>query len=343
MELYLVTELYTACTRGDLDNVKKLIELGASPWIHDNQGNTLFHLCCSSVQCGLEVLEYLISISGIVDYGSLVNNEGSTLLHLACITGKLEFVRLLYVQHQDTFESCHDIHGHTPLYYACINQHLDIVSFVCSQDFVLSPDNIYQCVKVSTWEIMRLLLKKISFRNFMDRVIEENHVALANLVIKDNIVQWLDITSLFPLHYSVSLGDVKIIKYLINNIKYNIESIDIDGNRPLHIACFSGNVEIVRYLVKEAGCDINAKGENDYTSLHWACEKNQLGIVKFLVSKPECNRESLTKFGNLPLHIACGFSSNVELVRYLVEEAGCDINVKGQNDYTSLHWACEKN
>ena len=412
MESYLITELCTACTRGDLDNVKRLIELGASPWTCDDQGNTLFHLCCSSVQCGLEVLDYLISVYGIVDCGSLVNNEGSTLLHLACITGKLEFVRLLFVQHQDGFESCHDIHGHTPLYYACVNQHLDIVSFVCSHNIVLSPDNVYHCVKVSTWEIMKLLLKKISFRNFMYRVIEENHVVLANLVIKDNIVQWLDITSLFPLHYSALLGDVKIIKYLINNIKFNIESIDNNGNRPLHVACFSGNVELVRYLVEELGCDINAMGNNDYTSLHWACEKNhleivkfltskpecnceaddkndnrplhiaclfsgnvelvrylveeadcdinakgsndntsllwacyknQLEIVKFLTSKPECNRESANKFGNLPLHLACGFSGNVELVRYLVEEAGCDINAKGENDYTSLHWACEKN
>ena len=344
MESYLATELCTACTRGDLENIKRLIELGASPRIRDDRGNTLFHLCCSSVQCRLEVLEYLISISGIVDCGFLVNYEGSTLLHLACIAGKLEFVRFLFVQHQDGFESCHDIHGHTPLYYACINQHLDIVSFVCSEAIVLSPDNIYQCVKVSTWEIMTLLLKRISFRNFMDRVIEENHMALANLVIKDNIVQWLDITSFFPLHYSVSLGDMKIVKYLINNIKYNIERIDNDGNRPLHIACaFSGNVELVKYLVEEAGCDINAKGHKDYTSLHWACNRNQLEIVKFLTSKAECNHETEDKDGDRPLHIACTFSGNVKLVKYLVEEAGCDINAKGHKDYTSLHWACAEN
>ena len=85
------------------------------------------------------------------------------------------------------------------------------------------------------------------------------------------------------------------------------------------------------YLVEEAGCDINAKGQYEYTSLHIACEKNQLEIVKFLISKPKCIQESPNKFGDLPLHRACGFSGNVELVRYLVEEAGCDINAKGEN------------
>ena len=52
-----VTELCNTCTRGDIESVKRLIEGGASPWIRDDQGNTLFHLCCSSVQCGLQVLE----------------------------------------------------------------------------------------------------------------------------------------------------------------------------------------------------------------------------------------------------------------------------------------------
>ena len=344
MESYLATELCTACTRGDLDNVKRLIELGASPWIRDDQGNTLFHLCCSSVQCGLEVLDYLISVSGIVDCDSLVNNEGSSLLHLACITSKLEFVRLLFVQHQGGFVLHHDIHGHSPLYYACNNQHSDIVLFICSQNIVLSPDDIYQCVKISTWEIMVPLLKKISFKDFMNRVIQEDHVTLAKLVTKDNVVQWLDTTTLFPLHHSVTLGDVNIVHYLILTIGYNPDIKDNNDQTPLNIACsYSGNVELVRYLVEEVGCDINATGKNGATSLHIACGKNQLEIVKFLISKPECNRESPDKFGNLPLHLACLLSGNVELVRYLVEKACCDINAKGNNDYTSLHWACHKN
>ena len=85
------------------------------------------------------------------------------------------------------------------------------------------------------------------------------------------------------------------------------------------------------------------RGQHDSTSFHIACEKNKLEIVKFLTSKPECNHEAGDKFGNLPLHLACGFSGNVELVRYLVEEAGYDIIAKRKNDYTSLHIACHKN
>ena len=114
MESYLVTQLFTACTRGDLESVKRLLEQGVSPLIRDNQGNTLFHLCCSSVQCGLEVLQYLITVSNSVNYNYLVNNDQQTLLHLACCSDKLDFVEYLFNHHFGSFTSF-DIHADTLL------------------------------------------------------------------------------------------------------------------------------------------------------------------------------------------------------------------------------------
>ena len=187
MESSLTTQLRTACTRGDLDYVKRLIKLGAS-CTHDSQGNTLF-----------------------------------------------------------TFKLCHDRRGYTPLYYACENQHSDIVRYICSQDVVLSLNDIYQCVKISILEIMVHLLKKILFKDFMDRVIQEDHMDLAKLVTKNEYSQWLDVTTLYPLHYSVKLGDLRFVKFLISKVGHDKEAEDSCGNRPLHLACLSGYVEIVRY------------------------------------------------------------------------------------------------
>ena len=100
MESYLVvTQLFTACVRGNQESVKRLIKLEVYPLIRDNQGNTLFHLCCSSVQCGLDVLQYLITVSNSVNYNYLVNYEQQTLLHLAYHSGKLNFVKYLFNHH----------------------------------------------------------------------------------------------------------------------------------------------------------------------------------------------------------------------------------------------------
>ena len=46
---------------------------------------------------------------------------------------------------------------------------------------------------------------------------------------------------------------------------------------------------------------------------------------------------------NRPLHIACLFPNNVELIKHLVEEVKCDVNAKGQYGYTPLHCACHNN
>ena len=279
-----------------------------------------------------------------MNYSALVNNEGSTLLHLACETGKLEFVRFLFSQHQDSFWF-HDLHRHTPLYYACKNQYSDIVLFISNQDIVLSPDDIYQCVKISTWKVMVLLLKKISFKDFMDKVIREDLVDLAKLVMKNNYVQWLNNKVTYPLHHAVTLGDVHIVDFLITKVGCNKEAKHKDGSISLHIASeYPTNIKIVRYLVEKAGCDINARKRNDMTSLHIACQNNCFEIVKFLSSKADCNREAEDNNGTRPLHLACENSRNVMLVKYLVEEAGCDINAKQSRDgATPLHIACREN
>ena len=97
----------------------------------------------------------------------------------------------------------------TPLYYACSSRHYNIVSFICNNVTVLSPDIIYQCVKISTWEIMVPLLKKISFKDFMERVTQEQHIDLAKLVTKDKVIQWLDIK--IPFLYITLLDYVLIL------------------------------------------------------------------------------------------------------------------------------------
>ena len=337
-------ELCTACTRGDLESVKRLIENRTSPWIRDDQGNTLFHLCCSSDQCKLEVLKYLISVSGIVDYGSLVNNEVLTLLHVACSSGKLDFVRFLFTQHQNAFKLYHDMHGHIPLYYACKREHVEIVKYVYDEDIELSFDDIYQCVKVSNWEIMKLLLQQITFKEFMDRVIRDELVHLGKLVTMEKVVQWLDQTTYYPLHYSVKLGYLNIVEFLITNVGFDLEALDQNGQRPLHVACeYSDNVDLVKYLIEVGGCNINAKTQRGSTPLHIACTKNRLEIVKLLLDFPKCDRKAADKYGRQALHIACAVSGNVELVRYLIEKGGCDVNARRLDGNTSLHIACEKN
>ena len=173
-------EICDACSKGDLELVKRLVTRGASPLVCDDQGNTLIHLCCSSYHCGLDVLQYLIDTSEIVSCCYLHNNECSTPLHLACGAGKKEFVEfLIRGHHNDTsYFSLTNGQGETPLYFASRNGHSNIVSLICTNpDYILDPDDIYRCIKVApSWDTMTILLRAISFKDFMTRVRQEKHV-----------------------------------------------------------------------------------------------------------------------------------------------------------------------
>ena len=100
-----------------------------------------------------------------------------------------------------------------------------------------------------------------------------------------------------------------------------------NNNRPIHLACEHGSVDLVKHLVKVAGCDINAKGQYEKRCLHFAFfnRSHKWEIIKFLTSRPNCDIEAEVNDGNRILHLACEHGS-VDLVKHLVEVAGCEIN-----------------
>ena len=354
-------EICDACSKGDLDLVKRLVMSGTSPWVRDDQGNTLFHLCCSSSHCGLDVLQYLIATSEIVGCGYLCNNEGSTPLHLACGAGKKEFVEFLihgqYNDHSDF--GLPNYHWETPLYFASRNGHNNIVSLICTNpDYILDPDDIYQCIKVApSWDIMAVLLRAISFKDFMTKVHQQNHIYLAKQIFKaSTIIQWKDSSSP-PLHQVAISGDLDIVQYLVNEVGCDVNCLDSEAYTPLHRAIEYGHLPIVQYLLSqpqcncetrsnncgmyplhhaaelgyleiikalvEGHCDINVSDDKGYTPIHNTCNNGHLAVVEYLASKPQCNLEALDNTGQQPLHYAL-CQGHKEIVMFLREKVSVD-------------------
>ena len=354
-------EICDACSKGDLDLVKRLITRGTSPWVRDDQGNTLIHLCCSSYHCGLDVLQYLIDTSEIVSCSFLRNNEGSTPLHLSCGAGKKEFVEfLIHGHHNDNFDfGLPNYQGETPLYFASRNGHSNIVSLICTNpDYILDPDDIYQCIKVApNWDTMTILLRAISFKDFMTRVRQENHVYLAKQIFKTSVtIQWKDSSSP-PLHQVAISGDLDIVQYLVNEVGCDVNGLDSEAYTPLHRAIEYGHLPIVLYLLSQPqcncetrsnncgmyplnhaakfgyleiikaldgrGCDINVSDDKGYTPIHNACNNGHLSVVEYLSSKPQCNLEVLDNTGHQPLHYAL-CQEHKEIVTLLRENVSVD-------------------
>ena len=127
-------ELLSAYSSGDIDRVISIIGAGVSPFITDDKGNTLFHLCCTNNTDGLRILQSIprsiLTATTTVPFP--INNDGSTPLHLACSNGLIECVQLLLSCSPDignAFEYTNN-DGLSPLYYASKAGHIDIVRFM---------------------------------------------------------------------------------------------------------------------------------------------------------------------------------------------------------------------
>ena len=256
------------------------------------------------------------------------DNSNDRPLHKACeFAGNVDIVRHLMIdKHCDV--NAKGRNGYIPLHYACEKGHFEIVKILtnCPQCNIEAEDNFND----------RPLHKACEFAGNVDIVC---HL----MIDKRCDVNAKGRNDYTPLHYGCEKGHFEIVKFLTNHPQCNIEAEDNSNDRSLHKACeFAGNVDIVRHLVIDKHCDVNAKGRNDYTPLHYGCEKGHFEIVKFLTNHPQCNIEAEDNCNDKPLHKACQFAENLDIVRHLVIDKHCDVNAKGWNGYTPLHYGCEK-
>ena len=333
--------LLSAYSSGDIDGVISLINAGASPFTTDDKGNTLFHLCCTNNTHGPRILQSLLTATPFLSVISSVNNDGNTPLHLACSNGLTECVQLLLLR--------------SPLIFNV-------------------TDDMIQCITDATsWEIIQLLLMKITLRGLMDmcnkckhtqhylRLFPKNNdyfqlsngwTTLLHLVATSGDLEYftatvsigLDINCFdsewyTPLHRAIEYGCVSVAKYLINQPNCLCETLTYKYTAPLHDAAGEyGDVSIVQCLV-ERGVDINVSSSiGAATPLHCSCRWGHLSIVEYLTSLPQFNytRDS---WGRTGIHYAAEFGQT-HVVKYLTEVRGYDINVEDKYGNTPLYMAC---
>lgn len=98
---------------------------------------------------------------------------------------------------------------------------------------------------------------------------------------------------------------------------------------PIHYAAKASSVGAVRLLLAADGIDPNLTCGTGNTALHLASEIGNLEIVKVL----SVVKDALLNHGNdrnlTPLHLAAD-NNHVDVVRFLVNVPGIDVNAKGE-------------
>ena len=147
-----------------------------------------------------------------------------------------------------------------------------------------------------------------------------------------------------PLHWSCLHGHSRVAKYLIEEQRYNPESVDMKCSQqtPLHCAADGGHMDIVKYLIETCHCDHNCKDGNKKTPLNYATARGHMEIVKYLIETCHCDPNCKDwLYSKTPLHYATD-GGYMEIVKYLIETCHCDPNCKDEDEKTPLHYATDR-
>ncbi|KAI3872051.1 hypothetical protein MKX03_001398, partial [Papaver bracteatum] len=86
------------------------------------------------------------------------------------------------------------------------------------------------------------------------------------------------------LHFAAAGGRLNVCKYLIENLKLDVNSRDGEGCTPLYHACAEGHFDMVEYLL-EKGANPDASNDMNHTPLHQAANSGDTKIITLLLSR----------------------------------------------------------
>ena len=113
------------------------------------------------------------------------------------------------------------------------------------------------------------------------------------------------------------------------------------GRSPLLHACSSGALEVVKMLV-EAGAGVRVTDITEWTCLMFAADCGHTETVRYLVGLPEVDVNQQDSEDWTALHHARRDADvvKVDIVQVLID-AGADIEMKDDDGFLPLHYACE--
>ena len=283
-------ELHLASHRGDLEEVKRLVEEKKLNPLEKGGEYGLNALHFAAVGGHLGVMKYYVERG----YNPASDTtEGWTCLHLAAQFNHYDLVQYL-VDEQKMDPMCQTKVGDTPLHTACAGGSTSVVTYLINAMSKYLPiEDVLRCKGQFGWsplhlaadygklEIIKLLITKFNSDPLMTN--DNGKIAL---------------------HYAAQQGHLHTVKLFVEQIKCNPSHMDKNKVTSLHLAAWMGRLDIVKYLTLEQRCDPLCTTKRNDTPLHWAAAFGRLEVVKFFVETLHCPPDIRGRYNMTPLKIA---------------------------------------
>ncbi|XP_036366778.1 ankyrin-3-like isoform X2 [Octopus sinensis] len=280
---------------------------------------------------------------------------GLSFLSIACRLGDIATVKLLIENNAQCNVNAFDKNGFTPLHYAVLGNHLEVMSLMLNYGAKVNIQNdeghspLHLAIIKNYINLVKPLLEaagdsvKVCIRNTDDtqaRIFQvcmrktrcrESMPYMSHTAARQTRKKVGNNTNLLDL--ACDSNNVDMVKLLL---KFCVVKMGYDT--ALHLACCVGHIKSVK-LILQSEQDSNVVRNNGFTALHIACDKGFTDIADLLIRfKSDINMVSTT--GDTALHIACS-KKFVDVVKLLVK-FDADVNIVNSHGHTALHIACDE-
>lgn len=327
----------------NLSALEFLLEKNLDSDLALNEEWTLLTLACS--QGDFEVVRLLLDFEVNVN---LKNPKGLTPLHYACQNKDLEMIKLLLERNGDirpVFESVYANHEDILKIFvskAASFYFMDILSEACSVGNLERLKRLVHLgfvIEVRTPEFIYLLRTACGsnqpeiVRYLLD---PQEEIDLGSLEIEKTT------TCLMLAAYANTTDEPSILDYLIKK-GARLEATDEKGNTALHYAISNQRrygVRLVEFLL-EQGADPNHQNIRGQTPLHWAYEEKKPWVISLLLRK-NASINLPDDYGQSPFFKIQDYDNETEKVTLLKEAFLYQAEINRQNikGETSLYRAC---
>ncbi|XP_065346711.1 uncharacterized protein LOC135943972 [Cloeon dipterum] len=360
--------LHYAAESGNSDLAQKLVKRGLNPSLKDNLGKNALHYA-------LQHLDIVKSLNRALV--KELTKDKNTSLHLAIgmFEYSIDVIRWLIDEAQVDVNAKNE-NGETPLMTACSKNRFEVIQILLDNKADVSNQDtkgrtaLHHAARSGHFDLIKRLFDHLALKEVEDGSsnIQQSLVELVKQVDKENN------TLLILAMEGSKKVDKKVISWLIDDIKLDLNAVNCKGKSALLLACKHSKWDAIDILLARADTDIGSKDKKERTPLHWAAATGNLGLVQRLVERGadltlkdsdgmnvthhalndietvkflhNLNKglvKEITKKGNTCLHLAV-IRGITKVIRWLVEdEIKVDLEKSNELGLTALLLACRRN
>ncbi|XP_042195970.1 ankyrin repeat and KH domain-containing protein 1 isoform X10 [Callorhinchus milii] len=369
--------LAEACSDGDVNAVRKLLDEGRSVNEHTEEGESLLCLACSAGY--YELAQVLLAVHANVEDRGIKGDI--TPLMAAASGGYVDIVKLLLAHDADV--NAQSSTGNTALTYACAGGFVDVVKELLKAGANIEDHNenghtpLMEAASAGHVEVARVLLEYGAGINTHSNEFKESALTLACYKGHLEMVRFLLEAGADQEHKTDEMhtalmeacmdGHVEVARLLLDSgAQVNMPADSFES--PLTLAACGGHVELAALLI-ERGANLEEVNDEGYTPLMEASREGHEEMVALLLAQGANINAQTEETQETALTLACcgGFlevadflikagadielgcstplmeaaqEGHLELVKYLLA-AGANVHATTATGDTALTYACE--